>query len=128
MKLNRIFRSCSSELITLKEWPLRTVLVCLLLSLSSWAITAQEQPPATDANYEFVSGTITDLPPGRIVVNRAVLGKPPEDRTFLITAETKVEGTLRANARVTVGFKPSDEGDVAMRIIVRGAAPPPKKL
>ncbi|HYP08642.1 MAG TPA: hypothetical protein VER03_20575 [Bryobacteraceae bacterium] len=99
----------------------------MLLSLSAWAITAQEPAPAPEPNYEFVSGTITDLPPGRIIVNRAVLGKPPEDRTFLITAETKVEGTLKPNARVTVGFKPSEEGDIAMRIIVRAAAPPPKK-
>jgi hypothetical protein len=94
----------------------------MMLSLAGWAMTAQEQPPANDTNYEFVSGTITDLPPGKIVVNRAV-GKPPENRTFLITAETKVEGTLKANARVTVGFKPTEEGDVAMRIIVRAATP-----
>ena len=127
MKLNRIFRPCSSELINLKVWPIRAVVVCMMLSLSGWAITAQEQPPATETNYEFVSGTITDLPPGRIVVNRAVLGKPPEDRMFLITSETKVEGVLKANARVTVGFKPTEEGDVAMRIIVRAAAPSPKK-
>jgi hypothetical protein len=99
----------------------------MMLSLAGWAITAQEQPPPNDTNYEFVSGTITDLPPGRIIVNRAVLGKPPEDRTFLITAETKVEGTLKNNARVTVGFKPTEEGDVAMRIIVRPGAPSPKK-
>jgi hypothetical protein len=98
----------------------------MLLSLAGWAMTAQEPPPATDSNYEFVSGTITELPPGRIIVNRAVLGKPPEDRTFLITSETKVEGKLKESARVTVGFKPTDEGDVAMRIIVRSAAAPKK--
>lgn len=124
MKLNRGFSPGSSERITLWEWPLRTVLVCLLLSLSAWAITAQEPPPTSEGNYEFVSGTIADLPPGRIIVNRV---KPAEDRTFLITAETKIEGTLKPNARVTVGFKPSEEGDVAMRIIVRAATPPPKK-
>ena len=106
---------------------MRTVLVCLLLSLTGWAITAQEPPPPSDANYEFVSGTVTELSPGRIVVNRTVLGKPPEDRTFLITAETKVEGKLAPQARVTVGFKPSEEGDVAKHIIVRPNAPPPKK-
>jgi hypothetical protein len=99
----------------------------MMLSLSGWAMTAQEQPPPTDTKYEFVSGTITDLPPGRIVVTRAVRGKQPEDRTFLITAETKVEGTLKTNAPVTVGFKPTEEGDVAMRIIVRASTPAPKK-
>jgi hypothetical protein len=53
------------------------------------------------------------------VVNRAVLGKPPEERAFLITSETKVEGKLRVNARVTVGYRTSEEGDIATRIIVR---------
>jgi hypothetical protein len=109
--------------------------VCLLLLIACRPATAQEQPPAPapvptpapEATYEFVSGTITDLPPGKIVVNRAVSGKPPEDRTFLITADTKVEGKLRTKARVTVGFKTTEEGEVAMRIIVRNNAPSPKK-
>jgi hypothetical protein len=48
-----------------------------------------------------------------------VLGKPPEERTFLVTSETKIEGQLRVNARVTIGYRPSDEGDIATRIIVR---------
>jgi hypothetical protein len=98
-----------------------------MLSLAGWAMTAQEQQQPNDSNYKFVSGTVTDLPPGRIVVNRALRGEPPEDRTFLITAETKVEGTLKTNAPVTVGFIPSEEGDIAMRIIVRSATPAPRK-
>jgi hypothetical protein len=81
----------------------------------------QEQPPASEPNYEFVSGTVTELSDSHIVVNRALLGKPPENRTFQINAETKVEGKLKAKARVTVGFKTTEEGDVAVRIIVRNA-------
>ena len=80
-----------------------------------------EPAPAAEPSYEFVSGTIMELPSGRIVVNRAVIGKPPENRSFLITSETKVEGKLKEGARVTVGFKPTEEGEVAMRIIVRPA-------
>jgi hypothetical protein len=83
---------------------------------------AQDQAPPIEGDYEFVSGTVTELPAGKIVVNRALLGKPAENRVFLITPETKVEGNLRTNSRVTVGFKTTDEGDVAMRIIVRSAA------
>jgi len=90
------------------------------------AVGAQEQTPIPDANYEFVSGIITELPPGRIVVNRALLGKPPENRTFLVNGETKVEGKLKPKARVTVGFKTTDDGDVAVRIIVRTAQSPKK--
>ena len=76
-------------------------------------------------SYEFVSGTITDLPPGGIVVNRALLGKTPENRMFIINSETKVEGKLKTHARVTVGFKTTDEGDVAVRIIVRTSSKKP---
>ena len=79
-----------------------------------------------DANYEFVSGFIAELPPGKIVVNRALSGKPIETRTFIVNGETKVEGKLRQRVRVTVGFKPSDEGDIAVRIIVRGGQQNPQ--
>jgi hypothetical protein len=123
MKLNRLFRSASSRLHKLEVWPIRTVVVCLLLACVAPAGQPQEPPPAGVAEPEFFSGTIVDLPSGRIVVNRAVIGKAAESRTFLITGETKVEGNLKNGARVTVGFKASDEGDVAVRIIVRAAQP-----
>lgn len=119
MKLNPLFRYCSSAFTNLKMWPAGTLVVCLLLALSTHHTQAQEQAPAAEPNYEFVSGTITEMTPGRIVVNRAVIGKPAEERTFLMNSETKVEGKLRTKARVTVGFKTTDEGDVAVRIIVR---------
>ena len=99
----------------------------LLLTDFTLAGICQEPPPAADTQYEFVSGTIADLPPGRIVVNRAVLGKPPENHTFLMTGETKVEGALRVQARVTVGYRTNEDGEqVAMRIIVRPPARAPK--
>ena len=123
MKLNGFFRSASSQLHIMKVWPIRTVFVCLLLACVAPAVQPQEPPPTGEAGYEFVSGTVTDLQAGRIVVNRAVIGKPAENRTFLMNGDTKVEGNLKNGARVTVGFKPSDEGDVAVRIIVRAGAP-----
>jgi hypothetical protein len=92
-----------------------------LCCLSVFRLTAQDE---SEADYEFISGTIADLPSGKIVVNRAVVGKPPEFRTFTITDQTKIEGQLSLNARVTVGYKASDESEpVAMRIIVRPQAP-----
>lgn len=78
------------------------------------------------------SGTVVDLDKEKITVSRAVTGKPAEKRSFLMKTETKVEGKLKTRARVTVGFVASEEGDVAMRIIVRApsatpAPAPPKK-
>jgi hypothetical protein len=98
---------------------LQVVVVFTLFATPRLPVHAQEADPPVQRHYEFVSGSISELPPGKIVVNRAVLGKPAENRTFLITSETKIEGRLRVKARVTVGFKPTNEGDVAMRIIVR---------
>jgi|SwirhisoilCB2_FD_contig_41_21460811_length_796_multi_2_in_0_out_0_3 hypothetical protein len=97
------------------------VFLLLVLTTSLFAGLGQEETSVpSDAPYKFVSGTISELPPGKIVVNRAVLGKTPENRTFTITSDTKVEGKLRMKARVTVGFRETDDGEpVAMRIIVR---------
>jgi hypothetical protein len=82
-------------------------------------VYALQEPPA-ETPSDFLSGTVVDLPAGKIVVNRAVVGKPPENYTFTVTSETKIEGRLRVNARVTVGYKAAGEGDpVAVRIIVR---------
>jgi hypothetical protein len=99
-------------------WLTRVVII-FALAAPLICRSGQDQEPVPDGDYEFVSGTVSELPPGKIVVNRAVLGKPAENRAFLITGVTKIEGKLELNARVTVGFKPSDEGDVAIRIIVR---------
>ena len=92
-----------------------------MLTAAAWLGLCQEPAvPQDEGQYEFVSGIVTELPAGKIVVNRAVLGKSPENHTFLMTAETKVEGSLRVQARVTVGYRTNDQGEqVAMRIIVR---------
>lgn len=91
-----------------------------MIVLSTFALSGFAQDPAPSPDAQFVSGTVTELPPGKIVVNRAVLGKPPENRTFLIESETKIEGKLSLQVRVTVGFRTNDEGEaVAVRIIVR---------
>ena len=81
----------------------------------------EDSAAPAEAPYEFVSGTVVELSSGKIVVNRAVPGKPAENHTFIINGETKVEGSLRVQARVTVGYKTNlDTGElVAVRIIVR---------
>ncbi|MBC7927452.1 MAG: hypothetical protein H7039_17530 [Bryobacteraceae bacterium] len=104
-------------------------IVLLLQAFALYAVPSQDEVlPQAESNYEFVSGIVSDLPPGKIVVNRAVLGKPPENRTFSITAETKIEGRLRPRVRVTVGFRTTEDGEpVAVRIIVRPQAGNGKK-
>lgn len=103
-------------------WLLKSVLACALLS-AWWPASARSQePPSTEDSVQILSGIVEEVDGSRIVVNRAVLGKPAELRTFMITGETKVEGRLRQGARVTVGYRSSESGDVAIRIIVRSQA------
>ncbi len=97
---------------------LRTILgLVLLAGLSSGA--GRQDHSSSPSAYEFFSGNVADLETDRVVVERAVLGKSRERRSFLILSETKIEGTLRKSVRVTVGFLASDQGDTAQRIIVR---------
>ena len=102
-------------------WLLKSVLILALSApVLPPAVHAQDQGnPASEPVYEFFSGTISQLPEGKIGVARTVLGKPPENRDFRIDGQTKIEGKLKLKARVTVGFKSTPDGDVAVRIIVR---------
>jgi hypothetical protein len=102
-------------------WLLKAVLILAVSTpVLPRAVHAQEQGSTpSEPVYEFFSGTISQLPEGKIAVARTVLGKPAELRNFLINNETKIEGKLKLKARVTVGFKSTSEGDIAVRVIVR---------
>jgi len=100
----------------------RSVLIGTLLLLSpifSIAVQAQEDKASVQPQSEFFSGVVTELAADKITVLKTVLGKNSDTRTFLITPETHVEGKLRAKARVTVRYARADDGNRALRIIVR---------
>ncbi len=100
-------------------WYLALVFVC-----ASHATSSQETPPKppdskSEPQYDDTfSGPIVDLTAEKITVSRSILGKP-EKKTFLIKADTKIEGKLKVKVKVTVGFVSLDEGDVARLIVVR---------
>ncbi len=73
-----------------------------------------EQP-----RYEFFSGEVVELSTERLVVERKVRGKQQQRHSFIMTSESKIEGKLCEKARVTVGFKTIEQGDVAVHVIVR---------
>jgi carbonic anhydrase/acetyltransferase-like protein (isoleucine patch superfamily) len=53
-------------------------------------------------------------------VVRKVPSRPDESRVFVLDKDTKIEGKVRVNARVTVRFSADDGGAVhALRVIVR---------
>jgi hypothetical protein len=80
----------------------------------------QAPGPRSTAEGSIFSGTVTSVAPDRIAVVRKVPAKADESRDFAIDKDTKVEGHLRVNARVSVRFKTGDDGvSHALHIIVR---------
>lgn len=97
----------------MRHWLIRTILLTLLTAVAA----IPQEPPAPKAEGEsFVSGVVTELSADKIVVDRI---KPAEKRTFIRNADTKVEGKLKVKSRVTLRFATSDEGDIALSILVR---------
>ena len=102
--------------------------ILLLLAPLALAQDSDQKQDGTKAEPQYddtFSGPIEELTASRIVVSRSILGKPPEKRTFVIKADTRIEGKLRVRAKVTVGFITNAEGDVAKLIVVRGPTKPP---
>ena len=69
--------------------------------------------------YKFVSGRVQLFEAEKLIVERTPFGRAPETHIFRITPSTTIEGNIKFKSRVTVAYTPSDEGDVAVRIIVR---------
>lgn len=92
--------------------------VVLLLALHpAWA---HQPPPAEDsAQTAIFSGIVTAVSASSITVNRKGLGPDSVTRTFAIDANTRIEGKLRPRAKVTVMYAATDDGMLAVRIIVR---------
>ena len=82
---------------------------------------------AQDEDDTFFSGTLDEFTHESATVTREVLGNAPERRTFVITAQTKIEGKLTDGARVTVKFRQADDTMIAETIIVREPLKPKKK-
>jgi hypothetical protein len=96
-------------------------LFLLLSPVAFMPVRAQGATPSEQPHSEFFSGVVTMLAEDKITVFKTVLGKSSETRTFLITPETRVEGKLRAKARVTVRYMREEQGDRALHIIVRSS-------
>lgn len=91
------------------------------------AQSPDESGPAADKKPDaFFSGAVVESTEVTLVVSRMVLGKK-ERHSFAVTADTKVEGRLRAGARVTVRYAPGDSGDSAILVVVRSGGASAKK-
>jgi hypothetical protein len=102
-----------------------TMAMAAALLLTAEVSPAQEpvQPPPvkkTAPVNDIFSGTVTDLSEESLTVVRTALVRDTVKRTFILDAQTVVEGKLRAKARVTVRFAADESGQFhALHIIVR---------
>ena len=93
-----------------------------LASVTPSAVAQDERPPQEQKGHAqdtFFSGNVVSVSADNVTVTRRTLTLTWVTKTFLLDAETKVEGNLRPKARVTVKFEKTDDGDRAVHIIVR---------
>lgn len=79
-------------------------------------------PPATaPVHSQYFSGYVTEwtAEAGSLTVSRKGTGKEMVHKVFAIDGQTKVEGKLKLNARVTVRYEAVADTNRAVRIIVR---------
>ena len=109
----------------------RFLIFTIIVSQLAFTLAGQQTAKPTSAKptaktapaNDIFSGTVTAFVPESLTVVRKVPARPDEFRQFIIDKDTKLEGKLRANARVTVRFKADADGAVhALRVIVRADA------
>ncbi len=67
------------------------------------------------------SGMVTVVNDASLTATRSGQGKAAVTKTFAITPETQFEGGMpKVNSRVTVRYVTTEDGDRAIRVIVRG--------
>ncbi len=84
---------------------------------------SQDPPAAQQQQDQYFAGIVTDLTETSVTVTRTVLGRSTV-RTFAITAETVIQGGKpKVKSKVTVKWVADEDGDRAVKIILRGPAP-----
>jgi len=105
------------------------VIGVLLALAGSNPVRGQDPAPSAQQPVDqYFAGVVTALTEESITLTRTVLGKATV-RAFAITAETVVQGggKPKLKQKVTVKWVSGENGDRAVKIILRGSAPAPKK-
>jgi len=107
----------------LTRWALSVLLVLVLTS----PVRSQDDKNAAPPQYQYFAGVVTALTATSVTVMRSVLGKSTT-RAFAITRDTIIQGGKpRVRSKVTIKWIASDDGDRAVKIILRSPGPPPPK-
>ena len=100
------------------------VLVLLLFSAAvapvfpqTGVVQAGSTPAAKD---QFLTGLVTAIDDESLTVSRAATGKNSATKTFVVNETTRFEGGKpQVRARVTVRYVTTEDGDVAVHVILR---------
>lgn len=99
------------------------VMLVLTAALVFSAPPQQETPPQSRksaAANDIFSGTVAELTSDTVTVVRSGAASGDGSRKFALDSQTRVEGRLRAGARVTVRYHAGEDGELkALHIIVR---------
>lgn len=91
--------------------------VAALICAAPLAVAQQEHPQKPQQT--FFSGNVVSFDADNVTVTRRTLTLSWVTKTFRLDPDTKIEGTLKPKARVTVKFEKTEDGDRAIHIIVR---------
>lgn len=90
-----------------------------LYGVATGSMAQDPQTKTEQAQDTFFSGNVVSVTADKLTVSRRTLSLTAVTRVFLLDSKTQIEGKLQPKARVTVKFEKTDEGDRAVRIIVR---------
>jgi len=129
MNFNPKFTQASFLFLNLRDVRLLScgVIGVLLALAGSNPLRSQDPPPSAQQPDQYFAGVVTALTDDSITLTRTVLGKSTV-RAFAITPETVVQGGKpKLKSKVTVKWVSGENGDRAVKVILRGSVPPPKK-
>jgi hypothetical protein len=90
-------------------------------AMAPWCAAQQQKEQPSPPKDQMFSGEVTAIDNASLTATRR---GSKDSKTFILTPETRFEGKPRVSSRVTIRYIASDEGDRAVRVIVR---PPAKK-
>jgi hypothetical protein len=100
---------------------LMAVLACGAAPGAFFQDTTQPQP--AKPKDQIFSGKVEAIDDASLTVTRTVLGKESTTQKFTITEQTRFEGGKpKVSSRVTVRYITTEDGDLAIHIILRTAA------
>lgn len=106
----------------MRVWVATLIYAAALSGFAPVAVAQDEHPQeqkAARAQETFFSGNVVSFDADKVTVTRRTLTLSWVTKTFLLSSDTKIEGTLKPKARVTVKFEKTEDGERAVHIIVR---------